>query len=283
MLSETPTVAASRWRAELDLRFERRGDRTVMAAQRHQGPLLVQKPLYPQGPEVCQVTVLHPPGGIAAGDSMAISATLLQRSHALLTTPGATKWYRSGGALAEQHTRFALQNQSILEWLPRESILFDRSRVSIALDVQLDGDAKFLGWEILCFGRRASAERWQHGDLRLRTRIVRDGRLLWQESGSIAADSGFTNSPVGLAGCSVMGTFVLAGIDADATALGACRTIAAEEHEARTGITCVPGVLVARYLGDSSEHAFQWFTQLWAALRPTLIGRDAHMLRLWAC
>ena len=110
MRPETRSPATAHWRAELDLRFERRGARTVLAAQRHSGPLLVQKPLYPDGPETCHATLLHPPGGIAAGDSLNISAALGGEAQALLTTPGATKWYRSGGPIAEQHTRFALQH-----------------------------------------------------------------------------------------------------------------------------------------------------------------------------
>jgi urease accessory protein len=283
MTSRTPVPAASPWRAALDLQFARRADRTTLVSQRHTGPLLVQKALYPEGPATCHATVLHPPGGIAAGDSLDIAAALADGSHAVMTTPGATKWYRSGGPTAGQELKFALQGHSKLEWLPRESILYDNSRVSMGIDVELSADAKFLGWEILCFGRRASSEQWQHGSLALRTRIVRDGRTVWSERANLRADSGFLSSPVGLAGFSVSGTLLAAGIEVEATLLKRCRTILSQEDGSQAGVTFVPGVLVARYLGHSSEQACRWFTQLWTVLRPAVIGCDARMLRLWAC
>jgi urease accessory protein len=243
--------------------------------------------LYPEGPEVCHVTVLHPPGGIVAGDRLSIDTAVDDGSHAVMTTPGATKWYRAGerpaiGPVAKQMLRFELGGASTLEWLPRETILYDESRVSMELDVSMSADAKYIGWEILCFGRRASKEEWRHGSLRLHTRIARNGCPLWCEKANLFADTGFSQSPVGLAGFSVAATLLTAGLMADATLLKNCRTIQSEEGGSRTGITCVPDVLVARYLGHSSEHAFQWFTRLWTVLRPALMGRDAQMLRLWA-
>jgi urease accessory protein len=85
----------SGWQAELDLSFERREGETVLRRNQHRGPLQVQKALYPEGRETCHIAILHPPGGVAAGDRLYIRASLNERSRALLTTPGATKWYRS--------------------------------------------------------------------------------------------------------------------------------------------------------------------------------------------
>jgi urease accessory protein len=273
----------SGWQGRLDLSFERCESRTLLARRQHVGPLLVQKALYPEGPGTCHVAILHPPGGIAAGDDLGVQASLGGGARALLTTPGATKWYRSEGRQARQQCRFSLAEDSVLEWLPRENILFDGSNLSMTLEVELSADAKYFGWDILSFGRRASGERWRRGSLQMDTRIRRAGRTLWLERADILAGSGFAQSPVGLAGFSVCGTFVVAGYDAESALLARCRQVRSPRGSARVGITPVPGLLIARYLGDSVEESFGWFTHLWTVLRPALSGRSACVPRVWAC
>ena len=281
--------AQAGWRANLELEFAAIAGRTALVRRRHDGPLQVQKALYPEGPARCHVTVLHPPGGIAGGDRLAIRASLGAAAHAVLTTPGATKWYRSIAGRASQQLGFDVQAGAILEWLPRENILFDASEVAMGLDLQLAAGARFLGWEILCFGRRASGETWQHGSLRLDSRVSQAGRLLWAEQADVAAGSGFASAASGLAGCSVAATFIAAGFDAQPDLLQACRELAVPHDAgaaaplARLGLTWVPGVFIARYLGDSSEDAFEWFTALWSLLRPALLGLSPVRPRLWAC
>jgi urease accessory protein len=281
--------AAAGWSARLALRVEQREGRAVLAHNEHEGPLQVQKALYPEGPEVCHVAVLHPPGGIAAGDRLVVDTTVATGAHALLTTPGATKWYRSEGGRAEQQLRFQVEADGVLEWLPRETILFDGARPTSTLDVRLGAGAKFLGWEILCFGRAAAGERWRQGRAQLRTRIACPDRLIWNESGNLRADGGFQQSPVGLAGHSVSATFLAAGLDPAPALLAACRgawpaagDLRADPDEGARGITALPRLFVARYLGDSSEQAFHWFRDLWSLVRPALLGRPARAPRLWA-
>jgi urease accessory protein len=178
---------------------------------------------------------------------------------------------------------FSLEAGAALEWLPRENILFDGSRARMELDVELVPTAQFFGWEILCFGRRASGERWRTGNLRLRTRIRRAGRPIWCERANVLAGSGFESSPVGLGGFSVSGTFIAAGCDVSAELLAACRSTRAGDDGSRRGVTSLPGVLLARYLGHSSEEAFSWFTAVWTVLRPALLGQPAVAPRIWAC
>src|SRR5438094_9519722 len=112
-------VAAS-WKARLSLSFARDGNRSVLAGRSHEGPLVVQKPLYPEGGAICHAIVVHPPGGIAGGDELALSATVGDGAAALLTTPGAAKWYRSAGPWAKQSVAFDVEGT--LEWLPQETI-----------------------------------------------------------------------------------------------------------------------------------------------------------------
>src|SRR5262245_57341527 len=98
---------AQSWKAELGLRFARNGERTVLVDKRSEGPLVVQKPLYPEGDGVCHAIVVHPPGGIAGGDELHLDVNAAAGAHALLTTPGAGKWYRSAGPQARQRLSFS--------------------------------------------------------------------------------------------------------------------------------------------------------------------------------
>ena len=259
---------AASWSARLGLRFEARAARTVLAGRSQEGPLVVQKPLYPEGEAVCHAIVVHPPGGIAGGDHLSLEVASGSGAHALLTTPGAGKWYRSAGAQAQQDLRFEVSG--IVEWLPRETIVFDGALASLGCSVELQGDARYIGWEVLCLGRSGSGERFSKGSVTLETRISRDGRPLWVERGRIDGGGRLMGSPAGLGGHSVCGTMVA--------------TVEAFERKAAPpplAVTQLPGLLLARYLGDSSEEALQAFTQLWTVIRPAVAGRAAVEPRIW--
>jgi urease accessory protein len=178
---------------------------------------------------------------------------------------------------------FSPAGEAVLEWLPRENILFDGSNISMTLDVALSANSKYFGWEVLSFGRRASGECWRRGSFEMHTTIRRADRVLWSETALIDAASGFAKSLVGLSGFTVCGTFVVAGYDVDSALLMTCRQVQPTFTGARIGITRVPGVLIARYLGDSTEEVFNWFTNLWTVLRPALSGKAACAPRVWAC
>ncbi|MDW8324132.1 MAG: urease accessory protein UreD [Burkholderiales bacterium] len=270
------------WLARLDLRFERHGARTVLVERTHEGPLRVQKPFYPEDETVCQVVLVHPPGGVARGDRIELSARLGTGSHAQLTTPGAGKWYRSEGAWAGQQVRFELGEGAVLEWLPQENILFDGARARMQMIIELAPQARYLGWEIHCLGRRAAGEHYRSGRLILLTRVERSGRLLWLERGRVEGGGGQLVAAPALAGRSVCGTFVAAAPSIAPELIEGCRGIAPSEREAFAGVTQLPtGVLLARYLGHSAEAARAWFTALWRLLRPALLGRAAIPPRIW--
>lgn len=276
------------WQAELHLGFARVGERTVLRDNRHIGPLRVQKALYPEGEAVCQAILLHPPSGIAGGDQLHISAAVGAGAHAQLTTPGAGKWYRSGDAAAAQRIDFTVGEGAMLEWLPQETIIFDGAKARMETRVSLAGDSRFIGWDILCLGRAASGERFEHGCFDLFYRVDRaptevplgeSNQPIWIERGGFSGNDEMLKSPAGWAGATVCGT-LLAAFPQSPELLAACRAVAPADA-ASHALTALPGLLVARYLGDSSEAARQWFARLWEIIRPVCYGRPAITPRIW--
>jgi urease accessory protein len=258
----------SSWSARLELGFQCREGKTLLLERRQEGPLVVQKPLYPEGEAVCHAIVVHPPGGIAGGDELALKASVAEGAHALLTTPGAGKWYRSAGPRARQKLGFAVDGT--LEWLPRETIVFNDARASLECTVELKGDARYIGWEVLCLGRAGSGEKFAGGSVQLETAIARDGRLLWLERGQIDGGGKLMSSSAGLGGRSVCGTMI-ATTEVDVR----------KEAPQCLAVTALPGLVIARYLGDSSEEAMRAFAGLWSFLRPVVARREAVEPRIW--
>jgi urease accessory protein len=275
----TDPVHLRSWRARLALQYERRGEKTVLATRSHDGPLVVQKPLYPEGDAVCHTIIVHPPAGIAGGDELDLDIRLAASAQALLTTPGAGKWYRSGGPWARMRVALRVQEGACLEWLPQETIVFDGALADMAIDIDLEGDARYMGWDVICLGRTGSGERYTHGECRLSTRIRRDGKPLWLERGRIEGGGALMGSPVGLGGHSVFGTFAATILPTDAGLVAACRAV--EPTAGDAAVTLLPGLLVARYLGDSSESARDYFEAVWRRVRPAVAQRDAATPRIW--
>ncbi|MFT3931783.1 MAG: urease accessory protein UreD [Spongiibacteraceae bacterium] len=274
------------WRAQLDVRFAAQKQRTVLVERMHSGPLVVQKPLYPEGDGICHAVIVHPPGGIAGGDELHLHVNLDEGAHALLTTPGAGKWYKANGRDAAQHLRFKVSAGATLEWLPQETILFDAARVRMSARVELAADAKFAGWEMLCFGRRAAGEKFAQGHLQQHVQIWRDDELLWNEAANLEAGSRAMLSPVGLNGHTISAVFLVAAGAVPADILEACRAIVPVEKVGQAnngyGVTALPGIFAARFIGDNIEQARMYFEQLWHVLRPWYASVDTQRPRIWS-
>jgi urease accessory protein len=237
--------------------------------------------LYPEGRDLCHAVVLHPPGGIAGGDLLRLNITAEVGAQVLITTPGAGKWYRSGGRPARQQVNIAVAAGGAVEWLPQETIFFDGADATLATHVELDSGATFLGLETLCLGRVAAGESFRQGRIGLRTRIERGGIPLWSERGLLTGGSPWLHAAAGLAGHPFCATLLAVGPDLDKAVLASCRgcTMPPGTH---CGVTMLPGgVLVARCLGHDAEPVREWFLGLWAVLRPALLHRPAVTPRLW--
>jgi urease accessory protein len=267
------------WSARLELAFGLRSNgATVPTLRRHYGPLRVQKSFYPEGEGVCHQIVVHPPGGIAGGDHLTISLEVGDGAHALLTSPGAAKWYCAYGRPAYQTLQFKVGADAALEWLPQETILFDGSEPHLASHIELAATARLIFADVVCLGRPAAGERFSAGHWQQHTRVSRDGRLLWAEPVQLAGGDPLLDSRVGLAGHSVVGTLLWAGPALPPELHQACRAVPAQGMGA---VSQLPEVWLARFVGDSAEAAHAYFRELWRSIRPWALGREAVAPRIW--
>lgn len=264
------------WHAELQLGYARFGDCTRPILRRHSGPLRVQKHLYAEGPQVCQHIIVHPPGGIAGGDRLDISARVERDAWAQLTSPGAAKWYRANSP-AYQQLEVTVAAGATLEWLPQETIVFSAAQAELSTSIELQGDARLFYWDVVALGRPASGERFEQGHFQSQLNIRRDGQLLWHERQRIVGNDGLLDSPIGLDGQPVFATLLVTG-EIDSELLERCRSL---DHPVRGDLTQLPGLLVARCLASEALLARAWLIALWQLLRPALLGREALAPRIW--
>ena len=279
------------WQAHLTLSFQRRKTRTVLGQRSHQGPLQVQRPFYPEGDSVCHVALLHPPGGVVGGDELRIETSVDVGAHALITTPAAGKFYRSAGPFARQTQLLTVAAGAALEWLPQENILYSGARVHALTRIELQGDARFLGWEIFCLGRPAAGETFMAGAYRQDFELWRDGEPLYLEQGRYAGGDTALDASWGLRGQPVCATLVCAGSPPDLVNAIRARwgeppapsppTSLPKEEGELVAVSQLDGVLISRYLGPSAARARRFFIMAWSLLRPALLKRLPCPSRFW--
>jgi len=266
----------SGWSAGLHMGFRAGPGKTVLAERKRHGPLAVQRPFYPEG-EVCHVYLLHPPGGVVGGDRLHIDSVSAAGSLALITTPGATKFYRSGGELARQQQSLQVGQGASLEWLPQENIFFPGARVALHTDIDLHPEARLAWWEIQCLGRPVIGEQFDQGSLDTGLAIRRGGVPLLLER--LRIDSRSRQRRSVLDGAAVFATAVFS--QAGPEQVEQLRDLMTDADGARCGITLVEDLLVVRYVGGSTEQARRLFVDVWKAVREPLLQRPPSVPRIW--
>lgn len=186
-----------RWSARMELDFAVRQGRTALTKMQFSGPLRVQRPFYPEAAPVnapgpshwraqasqpCHCCLLHPPGGLVSGDDLSLAVWLEQGAHALLTAPSASKFYAADAHnVAQRQTTDINVAGGMLEWLPRETIIYDGARAEMRTSVELDNASACIGWEMICLGRPAANECFTHGSVRQSLMLTREGLPLLHE------------------------------------------------------------------------------------------------------
>ena len=270
------------WKAHLNLGFKKNITKTVLAHRSQLGPLTVQRPFYPEG-DVCHLYLLHPPGGVVGGDELHINVSLEENANTLITTPGATKFYRSGshaqkGKLAIQEQVLKVANGCSLEWFPQENIFFDNTHTNLLTRIELEAKAQFLGWEINCYGRPASKELFVNGKVTTRLELFRDGKALILD-GLTVGDNTALQSSTSLDAYPCFGTFLATQVNKDL--LEKARE-AVTSYELPIGLTLMDDILVARCLGHYSEQVSTTLKQIWSCIRPDVLKRKACHPRIWS-
>jgi urease accessory protein len=285
--AESELAAHVRWRGALTLTLAPVSGSTAITHRRHEGPLTIQRPFYP-GDGTCHVYLLHPPGGLAAGDELDLDVEVQSGAAALITTPAATKFYRSDGAASVQRQKLRVAAGASLEWLPLDTILFGGSRALIETDVELSPGASFIGWEQLSLGRPLSGDQYTAGTLEQHTRIATGAHPLLLESLRFAAGDRLLTAASGLQSFGVCG--VLYAFPANDPLLVSVRTrlgaaTPSPEPRASTRVRCgatlLGELLVVRCLAREPEALRNLFETLWCDLRPGVLGRAPSPPRIW--
>lgn len=274
------------WHAELELDFSSQRGQTTLSKNKHCGPLLVQKALYPEKSGVCHAVILHPPAGIAGGDHLDISVHVFEGSKALLTTPGATKWYKANGKPASQTFTLNIHELGHLDYLPQENIFFDEVSAQNKLVIRQAVGSSLIAWEISQLGRVASGESWLKGQIQLETELYLNEKLIWLENGSLDALSASRHSVCGLDGFAVLGTIWMSSIHVSRELSEEISESLTWSEELRAGVSFIEleqdhGLIVIRALATETEDIKNLFISLWMKTRQTVSGLPAQYLRMW--
>jgi urease accessory protein len=275
MRTETREVSAifAANRAQGAVRFDvRREDGVTRRGRLHEsGSLRVRFPS-PEDEGLSAVFV-NTAGGVAGGDRFDIAIAAGEGARLTLTTAAAEKVYRAPAAPARLDISLKAEAGAHLAWLPQETILFDRAKISRRIDIDLAETASLLLCEIVVFGRAAMGERMQSGEFVDRWRLRRGGKLIFAETVRLDGDIGtkLARPAVAKGGVAIATALIVPG---DEAMLERIRG-AAESFGGEVGISCWNGFAMARFCAQDAARL--------RADMMTVLGRasTAALPRLW--
>ena len=273
------------WHAALQLDYQKNSEKTDVA-HTHNGPLRVLKSLYPEGSAICHTVLVHPPGGLVGGDRIDIRLTAHPYSHALVTTPGATRFYRTEKGLAAQELKAKICRHARLEWLPLETIAYNQCQGLNKICFEIEDGGELIAWDITALGLPTAALPFEQGQLQQHMEV----KDIWLERGLIDAnDHRLMSGPLGLANHRCTSTLVFAtGTDMTRDrrnfALSLARDVANRQSgEVLAGVTSPHArIVVLRALSPLVEPTQTLFRAVWAAWRNGLWEIESKPPRIWA-
>jgi urease accessory protein len=236
------TFAANRALGRVSLAVAATPSGTRRTTTREEGSLRVRFPNACAGAP--EAVLVNTAGGVAGGDRFSVDLALDAGGELTVTTAAAEKIYRSLGPDACVDVSATVKDGAALTWLPQETILFDRARLSRTITMTLAPSAKLLLAETIVLGRSAMGETVQEGRVIDRWRVRRDGRLIFAEN--FRLDGPVTdrlNEAAVAGGCTAIGTVLMA--PGDDVAVAAVRSAYAQ-FRGEVGISAWNGIALAR-------------------------------------
>ena len=274
------------WFAKLELGFIGEHSRTVLAHRKHLGPVRVQKMLWPEKTGVCHAIIVHPPAGIAGGDHLTFSLYAEKQAHALVTTPGAGKWYKTNQKQAFQHIHITVKDDSIFEWLPQETMLFNGANANSETIVHLDEQASFIGWDMLVIGRQARDEVFSEGMYQNKFQLFQNNKLLVTDFLRFEGNDRWLTSCLGMNSCAVMASFWAVPPEKFRSKLFLDQHIDQIRElimrmNVNVTLTLLDSVVTARYLGNDVRNCHDAFAAIRAKLRKYWFDLEEEFPRIW--
>ncbi|MEM7281396.1 MAG: urease accessory protein UreD [Pseudomonadota bacterium] len=263
------------WRASIDLTLAgTKTGKTVVSYAKHVGPLRIQRPFYPEG-DTPHLYLLHPPGGFVAGDELTVNVNVRENAGVLVTTPGASKVYRSLGDTSSVSNHIKVDGT--LEWFPQETILFDQSRFSSQTTLHFGAQGRGFVWDIVCLGRPAGEFLYEKGNATLILSLETDQKLSFVDTLRLDPQSKMAKAFWGLKGQCVIGTMI--AYPGDETLCQQTQLVLEDLPD--TELTLLNNVLVVRALGTQAWDVRERFVRVWQTLRPLLLDRPVSIPRIW--
>jgi urease accessory protein len=261
----------------LELAFESRGGRTVLTARRFALPLQFLEPFDLADGTPC-ATLLNPTGGVLAGDRLTTRLRLGPGAHVCVTTPSATRVYRSDGPRSALETQIEIAPGAVLEHLPDHLIPHPGADLEQSLSVDVAEAGRAIVWDAFALGRVARGEAWRFRRLAGEVAIRAAGRLVFLERFRLEPEKEALDPA---AGFSYVGTLVCVGpADFDWRGLALELASRPSPEGARVGASPLAARgLAVRVLAARAPALAVAFDGLWTAVRGAVLGRGRVALR----
>ena len=229
----------------------------------------------------CILPILHTAGGLVGGDLLKFEVNLEKNSKALLTTSSAQKVYGSvgiskinpKGTFSKQKNLIKILENSHLEYLPQETIIFANGLYEQEFKVSMSETSSFLFTDLIRLGRSSSGESIESGVFRSKLEIMRNNDLYddWEYVDQIELSKESYLAKSGMDYMPVFGSLIWICEKDFSTSkinnLVAKIKMIFNETDNNLSIGILENGISVRFLGSSSQDARECFFCIWKQIR----------------